>query len=537
MSRCVNAVARAAHAVARWYDDSVINRGLTAAGSALALAASQSLVRRILMWDTEIALRDTTILGAASRIWSRIVGWVSGWLAPALDDSLLARAWQGLTGWLNNHQVFRSSLAVRLLAWFFTEGQSAPRSGEAVARQTGRGIALLQGLTVILLHAVIWTVPVIAWAKILILLLAVFVLVFVRWLAGEKLRGGWVFIPVLAYTLFATVATATSIIPYGSMRDLGLLLGGVGVLFALINVRDRQTWFGLLGSVVSVATLVSAYGLYQYVRGSAIASKSWFDITTNPDLTSRVFSTFGNPNILAEYLELSLPLAIGLFWSERSRLKQALYFAMCAVMLVCFMLTMSRGGWVALALGALVFFALMEPRALWAVPVGAVVAFAILPPVFRTRVLSIGTLQDASNAYRFNIWVAAIYMIRDLWPTGVGLGYRAFMPIYNYYRLRMQIAFHAHNFYLEQFAELGIIGFVFFLWMLFRFYAGGARGLSRRDPRIRAVTAGAIAGLAGTMLHGVFEPVFYLPTIIAAFWIAMGLMTAGARFAPEQASN
>lgn len=534
------ALVGAAHTLARWYGDSALGRSLGAAGSGLTRAAAGSALGRLLVWDLDDSWRRSASFGSLSALAQRFVAWSSRWLTPVLDGSWFVRSWNTVAGWFGTATPFADSRAVQLVRWYFCEetvSRPMPADPAGDVPTTRPGIAALQGLTVVVLHALVWTVPTIEWAKLLIVMLALTVLMSLRWLAGERLRGGGLFVPVFAYVVFAALASLSSITVFGSLRDLGLLLGGAGVLFAIINLRDRRAWVGLLGSVVAVAALVSLYGLYQYVRGTAVASRAWFDINTNPELTSRVFSTFGNPNTLAMYLEFSLPLTVGLLWSERSRLKQLLYMAAALVMLAALVLTMSRGGWLALVFGGLVFLALTDSRVLWALPLAGAVAYAFLPPVFRTRLATIGSLKDASNAYRVNIWLAAIYMIGEFWPTGVGFGYRAFMPIYNYFRLRGQPAFHAHNFYLEQFAELGIIGFILFLWLICRIGAAGVRGLALgRDPRLRAVSIGGLAGLAGILLHGMFENIFYLPTIIAAFWVAMGIMAAGTELAAgEQA--
>lgn len=538
LRRARAALAGAAHALARWYDGSALGRGLAAVGKTFAAAAANSKLGLILSWDRDDDWRRSAVFSRLDAAWQRLVARTTGWLAPLLAGSALLSWWTRAALWCRTALVVRDSLACRLLRWYYGDAECTAVSPHSPDAPVSQGVAALQGLTLLALHALVWTVPWIAWSRILALLLAVTALMFVRWLAGERLRGAGLFAPVLAYVLFTAVASAVSITVFGSLRDLALLLGGVGVLFAIVNVRDRRDWFSLLSSVVAVAALVSLYGLYQYVRGAAVASRAWFDVKTNPELTSRVFSTFGNPNTLAMYLELTLPLAIGLTVSERAPLKRALYAAMSLVMLGALVLTMSRGGWLALAFGALVFLALLDARALWLVPLAAAVAYVFLPPVFRTRLATIGSLQDASNAYRVNIWIAALHMIKDFWPTGVGFGYRAFMPIYNYYRLRGQPAYHAHNFYLEQLAELGIIGFALFVWLMARLAAAGLRALvAREDARQRAVVAGALAAFAGIMLHGLFEDIFYLPTVIATFWITMGLMAAARQPASDPTAH
>ena len=105
----------------------------------------------------------------------------------------------------------------------------------------------------------------------------------------------------------------------------------------------------------------------------------WLDTENNTDIAVRVYSVFLNPNILAEYLVLMTPLAVGMTWYTKSMRKKFLFLASTAVLLICLVMTLSRGGWVGIALAALAFVLLVDKRLiLIAIPIVLGVFYACL---------------------------------------------------------------------------------------------------------------------------------------------------------------
>ncbi len=561
-------LAQWAATVGAWVDSSFVSRSLGKTGAVLGAALATSVPARVLWWDRWAGQMAAArrAAGTAARPSARraprwaavpaIVAGVRSTLAAALVASLPARLWRWVTSVTERDGIGRS-LTVQLLFWYYRERSRAedgraPAVAVAAATAETRPTAvaaatltveegalqLLRDWTVLSLHMLIWLLPVVNATRLMVLAALVVSLMSARVLMGERVRGSTLAVPFAAYLAMSVLATLASVHPTGSLRDLAIVVGSGGVLFAIMNLKDRRDWYGLLASTAAVATLVAAYGLYQAIRGVNVLSMHWLDPKTNPGLTTRVFSTFGNPNILAEYLLLVVPAVVGLLWSERHGLKRLLFLGVVAVTGLCMVLTFSRGAWLGTGLAVLVFLAIMEARVLLVVPIVAIGSYFFLPSVIHARLASIVNLQDASNAYRMNIWIAALHMIRDYWVTGVGFGYRSFMLVYQDYKLRAQIAFHSHNQYLEQFVELGIMGLALFIWLMLRVVAAGGPALRRigrvrADPRLRAVVAGCVASVAGVLFYGIFENIFYLPTVILTFWVTAGLGAAAGLMAAD----
>lgn len=346
-------------------------------------------------------------------------------------------------------------------------------------------------------------------------------------------------IPLLAFFAWGALATLTSVYPLGSLRDLAINFSALGLFFVVTRVATRDSLPRLLMTLFAVASLVAMYGIYQYVVGVP-AQEAWYDVKLHPNLQVRVYSTLGNPNVLAEYLGLVFPFVLAYLWSERAWSKRIVYALLGGSMGLGILFTYSRGGWLGLAVSVAVFLVCQERRLLWFLPVGALLLYTLAPPAVVERLATVANPHDAANAHRLGVWLASLAMLRDHWLTGVGLGHRAFLRVYPEYKLQGRFAWHSHSLFLEQAVELGVVGFALFLWLLVSVYRAGWEALrvgSSAEARSRALVAGGLGAVSGTLVHGVVENILYMPAVTITFWtvVAFLLVAAGMRStrAPE----
>ena len=340
--------------------------------------------------------------------------------------------------------------------------------------------------------------------------------------------------PIILFLIIIIISTITSISPIDSLRDLALHIGGLSFLFVMINsVKEKKDFNIIVTILVFTATLVALYGLYQYLVGVEV-DKAWLDVENNPGITTRVYSVFNNPNILAEYLVMIIPLSVSLFWFSKKLSKKIIFLGTTLIMVLALVLTSSRGGWIGFAFSALVFILLIEKRLLLSLIPISLGGLFLLPDTIINRILSIGNLADSSNAYRITMWEITLDIIKDHWLAGVGFGHLPFKQTFETY-IRTMPTFHAHNTYLETAAEMGIPGLVAFLLFLFVLFKYGIKELIRQDDRyIRVMAAGALSGLAGVLFHGLVENILYLPRIIFTFWIMVSLVLTLFRIREQQ---
>lgn len=345
-------------------------------------------------------------------------------------------------------------------------------------------------------------------------------------------------VPILIFALLILISTITSIDPSGSFRDLAIHLTAMGFMLVVINsIKTKEDFNILITFLVIAATLVALYGLYQYKVGVDMEDK-WVDVANNPDVKTRVYSVFGNPNILAEYLIMVIPISISLFWYSKKVHKKAIFLGTSLILMLALVLTLSRGGWIGFAFGILVFVILIEKRLLLSIIPLVLGAVYFLPQSILNRILSIGNLGDSSNAYRLKIWDITLDIIRDNWLVGVGFGYIPFKSTFETY-IRTMPAYHSHNTYLQITGEMGILGLIIFISFIFILYKYSIKRLIKGEDRyIRTMAGGVLAGLAALLGHGAVESVLYLPKIIITFWTLVALLLALMRISgkPEEIS-
>ncbi len=339
-----------------------------------------------------------------------------------------------------------------------------------------------------------------------------------------KLQVNKLIFGIFIYFIVILISTITSSDFKGSLRDLAIHMAGMSLAFVFVNTVDTKEKLNkILTFLVASASLVSLYGLYQYVVGVEMDA-AWVDVKNNPDVRVRVYSVFKNPNILAEYLIMIIPISVALFWYNTGFWKKMLFLGTTLINVLAMLLTLSRGGWLGFAASALTYILLVDRRfLLLSIPAALGIVY-LLPQTILNRLLSIANTNDSSSSYRFKIWQISTEVIRDNWLVGVGFGYIPFKIAFGKYTRTMPTQ-HAHNTILETLAELGVVGFlafIFFLFLIFKYAI-----LSRRDSEdkyLNLMMAGVVSGLVAVLTHGLVESVLYLPKIIISFWLLIALI-------------
>ncbi|MGE5541656.1 MAG: O-antigen ligase family protein, partial [Bacillota bacterium] len=338
-------------------------------------------------------------------------------------------------------------------------------------------------------------------------------------------------VPALFLLFAVLLAVLTSASRRASIPAFILWCGYAGIFLVSSSVRPTRSALRIVAAaLVLSAVLVSAAGIVQFIRKPE-TSQSWIDTKVFESITTRVYSVFDNPNILAEFLAFALPLAVALLLHGGST--AVLLVPAIAAIGICLAVTFSRGGWAAAAIGTAVVVAMKDRRLLALALVVAIIAFPLLPEAIRMRAVTAATMADSSSRYRFTIWKSSLRMARDYWASGVGLGSTAFSFVYPAYEIAGTPAAHTHNLYLQILVEMGAPGLLAFIWLLACFF-GETRGAKTADGLIFAALAG---GIGGQIVHGVIDNIWYSPKIVFLFWAVFGLALALSRAAQEERSS
>lgn len=322
-------------------------------------------------------------------------------------------------------------------------------------------------------------------------------------------------------------------------RQLGFLFYvAIAVWFSLIVYHfssgrgDREIFWqkGVKRSVllmVLVATLVAVYACLQFFGYD-------FTVWQEPQMLSRSISSLGQPNFLASFLLFGLSMSVYLFYISKSFLPRFFIIISGIIQLLALVFSGSRSAWISF----LLTFFIISLISLWRRWRLKAVFFALVILAFLslllfslapTRALGLLSWQEGSLGLRTYFYRAAPLVIEERPWLGVGLenGGEAMVAQYQPdWGIFMKINAYTdkvHNSILDIIIQLGLIGFIFYVF-LYLFIADQVVSLwRRRETRAFALAAAAaLLAYSISLLFGLADlaNVFY-------FWVIAGLVTAG----------
>jgi O-antigen ligase len=356
---------------------------------------------------------------------------------------------------------------------------------------------------------------------------------------------------VALFIAYAVWRHSVADVPYVSRMELFLLITCAAAFFAALHNLHRQEiagWF--VHGLVLVGMLVSAYALIQCLQESNRVL--WAERPAS--YLKRYGGTFVNPNHLAGFLLLVMPLALAnAFLSRGSAIVKVLHGYAALVMMAGIAVTMSRGGWIGTLVALVVFSSWLWRRPQFRIPLAAfgvllavgVILFVSNSDKARARIEAVNVAGRAdSGLSRRWIWEPAWKMGADHRMYGVGPAhFDVRFPAYRTVPNQIDPQ-HVHNEYLELLVDYGVVGvsivgtgillFLYGLWRTSKHVERGASDLGVKSSNRTAFFAGSVTGLAGFGCHCLFEFNLHVPAIALVASVLMGMVISNTRFATER---
>ena len=337
-------------------------------------------------------------------------------------------------------------------------------------------------------------------------------------------------LPDLPVLLLAVSYLCAGLVGAGGRDGLFAGLGRtVGVLFwfpVRSLARRREILADCFFAITLAATVTSFFGVYQYFFGSL--ELKWVDAARFSDIGGRVVSTFQNPNVLAVYLLSALPIClVTCLFRGGSRVRRAVGGVALVSVLLCIVLTWTRAAWLAAPCVMLAVLLLYSPDAaavtlLCTLP--SMLFLPTLPGQIVNRLQSIGRPGDSSVCYRLYTWQGTIRMIAHH-PWGIGTGEAAFLRLYPRFAVSgTESVPHTHHLFLQLSAELGIAGALTLCTLLLVLLLAFFYGLSRLRREERAVLLAAGGGVLGGVILGLFDYIWYSPSMMLPFFFSAAIL-------------
>jgi len=297
------------------------------------------------------------------------------------------------------------------------------------------------------------------------------------------------------------------------------------VCFGMLSSKERFDKMCLMLYIAMIITGLVA--IYQRIAGIEV-DPSLTDVYLNAGMPGRAFSTWENPNNYAQFLIIFFPFCFSFTVTRKSLKTRVIATALLIIPFAALLLTYSRSGWLGFALAFMTYALLYNKKLVPFIVILIICAIPLMPQTIINRILTIGNLQDSSSAYRVNIWTGAMSMIEDYWKTGTGLGPEAFKAVYSVYGIgSSKIAPHTHMLFMEIMAEMGIVGLLSFsAWILSLIVRSCKCAAGVKSGEMKAYTIAAAASMAGILIIGFAEYVWFYPRVMFAFFVAIGMAMA-----------
>ena len=333
-------------------------------------------------------------------------------------------------------------------------------------------------------------------------------------------------IPLLLFLLSQILSTVfsidrhTSIWGYYSRFHGGLLstLSYLVLYFAYAQFMRGKTKT-VISVILSTGLIVSLYGIAERF---GIDKHIWIQ-----DVQNRVFSTLGQPNWLAAYLVMLIPLA----WSQKSKL----YYLYSLFFLAALIFTKSRSGFFGLGIALIIFLLFRFKKLIYLFIPLAILAAVTVPKYLDRFQPTTGLAEEvpavtqggsSSSDIRKVVWKGAI----NIWRRHPVFGSGVETFAYSYYNFRPAghnllsewdfLYNKAHNEFLNFLATTGAFGLGSYLLLIVWFSVWALR-TSHIEPR-----TGLLAGYLGLAVSNFFGfsvvPVALLFFLYPAFALESG---------------
>jgi len=357
-----------------------------------------------------------------------------------------------------------------------------------------------------------------------------------------------------AFALFlAWAAASLSFSPsfHAGVREI-IRWSCYGIIFfsAVNELHPSARRESIIPAVIIPASIASLIAVAQYFGADPSLLKGG---------TQKIYSTVGNPNHLASYLAIVLPLALcGCLSAFPRRKLSTLLLFFSIVGTAALLVTGARGGWAALCGGLVVSMTILRGPVqrsrllVLLLTIAILIVFLALPsPLNRYDTAALKKFSELAgipgegflrllqggSAWRMMVWRTGWRMVEAHPWSGSGIGsfnllyldysagFLKFPENKGYIPLAEGGIDYAHNDYLQIWIELGLIGLVLLAWFLISLIVNGFRS-AKQSRGGNWITGALLAGCVAFILEGTVSFPFHLWSSAVTFFIFAGLVAS-----------
>jgi O-antigen ligase len=369
-----------------------------------------------------------------------------------------------------------------------------------------------------------------------------------QWMSGKRWRLTTTPVhPLIAAFMGLALFSFVAGLPNGPLtpnllRQFAEMLLSVGFAFVLVDhvqertALERSVRIILIGGALAAAIGIGLYLLPDPTAERALSALRVFNypsggvlryIEDNPENAERAIATSIDPNALGGLLAMIGALLAPQLLARQPLLgSRALTWAAFGVVVVCLILTYSRGAMAALVAGlALIALARYRRLIVLMAPLAALILLLPATQVYVARFVEGVQGEDLATQMRLGEYKDAFILIQRH-PLGVGFSGAPEKDIY----------LGVSNAYLLIASNLGLTGLALFLALMAAVlgWAFVRRRAVYADAELTPTWLGLLAGIVAALTVGLVDHYFFNPDFQAAgamFWTFVGLSLAATRLA------
>ncbi len=346
-----------------------------------------------------------------------------------------------------------------------------------------------------------------------------------------------------------------SVLPYATVQGLLKLLSYAAVFYVVVShYRTKARVHALVRTIVYLGLFLALFAVIQ--KAAWNGRIFWFyPVEEYLRSGSGIWGPYVNRNHFAGYMEMVIPLALGLliyaapdagalpgvpfgrrvarFMASDNLVRFSLLFLAVLIMAACLFMTLSRGGIAGFGISFSFFVWItrkrrtLRSRALLLGLLAVVIAVVIVFAAWDRLEDRFEALEKENQISRLIVWKDSLGMIRDYPLFGSGLG--TFENTFMRYQSRYPLALfdHAHNDYVELLTDTGLAGFVLVISLaLVFFFTVFRRWLRRRSLFAKCVGAGGLTSCVALAVHSVTDFNLHIPANALLLTVIAGLTYA-----------
>lgn len=367
-----------------------------------------------------------------------------------------------------------------------------------------------------------------------------------------------IFFLMIVYLCVLLISAALSANPNDSIdRILGFVVEGLALYFLIINaVRTTTVIRWGIWAIVLAGMFMGSISLYQEITGDydndfgGLAKVKTSEVKTGEvdqfgkEIKRRRLSgTLGSKNRYAQVMVVLLPFALMLIWSERNLWLRILAAASCIPIVAGALLTFSRGAGIAImfTIVAMMLLRIIKPwHFLLVVSMGYLTVIAIIPEyIYRISTvvdlesIFTGNVDEAGGSIRsrsnVNLATFNIFLDHPLLGTGPGQTNQYTSAYGNeigtFYRA-IDNTRRAHNMFLEELADTGVIGFALFMSIalitMYQVWMVRQYGMMKQRPEIIYTASAFFLAILAYMATAMFLHLSY----VRYYWFLLAFAAA-----------